>query len=271
MTRRAGRLPVIAPIAGTLGLIAAIVTIGLFTRHATVGWWFAGASVLGIAAAYISRKLHVERTLIAAEDPAAGSELFTIRGFIRSLREAGSTAMTAVRRLPRYKWLRAVALVALALGAVRFATRSHKSDEAAAAAPTMAMPHVSQVTPKSFDAPYTWKHVGSRIEIEVNLDGSPVEIPSIAELDMVPHNWHALISVELGSMDANLSVGLLGADKVAPTVLDSTNPRAVFAVDACTDEPQPLGLRVSSTMKIDHPQRVTLYVVPDLTAATCTP
>ena len=180
-------------------------------------------------------------------------------------------AQDAVRRLPRYKWLRAIVLVGVALGAARFATRSHKSDEAVAAAPTMAMPHVSQVTPKNFDAPYTWKHVGSRIEIEVNLDGAPVEIPSIAELDMVPHNWHALVSVELGSTDASVSINMLGAEKAAPTLIDGANPRAVFAVDACTDEPQPLGLRVSSTVKVDHPQHITLYVVPDLTAATCTP
>src|SRR5260221_8303419 len=76
MTRRSGRLPIVAPIAGTLGLIAGIVTIGLFARHATVGWWFAGATVIGGAAGYIVPKRHVARPLISAEEPPAGSEPF---------------------------------------------------------------------------------------------------------------------------------------------------------------------------------------------------
>jgi hypothetical protein len=189
--------------------------------------------------------------------------------------------MTKVRAMPRGRRIRIVAIGAVLIGGGVFYFHHGKSaaaDTSMAQSPNLVVPHsLPQINANPFEAPYTIKHVGSRIAIDIAMDGDAMDIPSFGELDTLPYNWHALVSVEAGNTDMPVAIGLLPAEGAMPTTqtLDTNNPRTVFSVDACDEaHPQPLGLHVER-IKTDGkaakgPLHVTLYVVPDLTVASCT-
>src|SRR5436309_3171984 len=71
MTRRAARLPIAAPFAAVAALAAA--------AGSAIWWWLVGPAAIALTIALVVRRLRIERDRIQAEDPAAGSEMFTLR------------------------------------------------------------------------------------------------------------------------------------------------------------------------------------------------
>lgn len=272
MTRRTLRLPIAAPIAGGLGFIAGLVAIGLVARGSAAALWVSGIAVVFGTIGFLGRRLRVERVLIAAEDPAAGSEMFTIRGFIRSVRTTSATAVRAVRNLRGYKVLRVGVVGAIAAGLVAV-TMSHKSSAAPPAVVNKAgsvMPHPISDNPRPMlDPSYKIERVGSRFKIDLVLaDGSPINIPSLSDLGMVPPDWHATLSIELGSTDASLAISPFEST-AAPMNLDAVTNHVEFQIDNCDGRVQPLGLHAMLRTKETGPKKVTLYVTPTLGVAHC--
>ncbi|HET9989928.1 MAG TPA: hypothetical protein VFQ65_15465, partial [Kofleriaceae bacterium] len=232
-----------------------------------------GWAVLIITVGFVVRTLRDERALLEISDPAAGSELFTIRGAIRELRANLMTARIYWRRVPlRLRMLTGVvALVGCTWGAVHY-WRSYAKDHSAAA---FAADHIepqieiNALTPAMKDptnptAPPTFKveRIGSRFWVEALLDANGEATIPMTGFRTVPESWRATLAVEL------VSAGPLGFTSEDSNVryLSSANPRMELTVDACTSS-KPLAVHV--TQRGDANKKVTFWVVPTLTVATC--
>ena len=268
MTRRSLRLPIAANIAGGLGVVAALVTTGLVAAGSTAGLWMSGVAIGSGAVGLVGRRLRRERNQIAAEDPAAGSEVFTIRGVLRSLRAASSTAYRTIRRLRGYKAWRFGVVGTLAAGAIAIVV-VRKPESPAAAKPGSVMPQANRAEPRraALDPAYRIERVGDRFQIDLVLDGSPIDIPSLSDLGMVPPDWHATVKI---ASDAEVAISPFETTAAA-IVLDSLNSHGEFRIDNCDGRVQPLGLHVAPRTNQPGPHKVTLYVTPTLGVARCIP
>src|SRR5262249_29822820 len=94
--------PIVAPIAAVVAAAS--------TGFAPLLWWLVGPAVIAATLAVIARRLRIERDRIQAEDPAAGSEVFTLRGVVRQVRAAFLRCRAFVR------WHRRAFVVVAAVG-----------------------------------------------------------------------------------------------------------------------------------------------------------
>lgn len=277
LTRRTARLPIVGPIAGSLALALGGLAIVTATKTSGSTTWGLGAvAMLGGTLGIVARRLRIERELIAAEDPAAGSELFTLRGFVRQLRASltsvrGVLAVANLKRLAR----RPIALTAIlgagfaalvAYTAHSRSTRAHAVDEHRDLTFVPNMPGSFGLEP-GFRVE---RAADGRLRFDVTLDGdTPLEIPSLSDLGMLPANWRAHVAVQLSDhTDAEpVVVTFTGDPKLAPTVLGSEP--STFDTEVCDGRAKPLGLRVEAGHPHHGQLRVTLFVKPELGVARC--
>jgi hypothetical protein len=272
MTRRSARMPAAAPIAGSAALLAALVAIGLAARGAHAVWWVAGLAVITGSIGYAARRLRIERVLIAADDPAAGSELFTLRGFLRSVRTQLGTAYRMLRGVRGYRlWRFALLAFVIAPMYLVFGRGHSSSARVAAIKPGAVMPRTATaVEPSPSLAPDDKVvRVGNRFEVDVTLGDHAVDIESLSDLGMVPANWHATIGIELGSTDAKLAVSPFPGATDGMMNLGGGVEHVEFQVDNCDGRVQPLGLHLERALHETGTQRVTLYITPKLEVAHC--
>jgi hypothetical protein len=277
MTKRAARLPIAAPIAATIAFGAASGTI--------VWWWLVGPAAIAATIAVIARRLRKERERILAEDPAAGSEVFTLRGFIREVRATAAKGRAFVRAHKRGFAIAAVSVPILAIGwralqssdeqtrHVDFITKV-PTVEVAATPTTGVTPHSTfQLTPASC--------IGSDpnrgtdcVQLEVVFhDHQPVEVPSVFPgLSAIPARWRARVIESFVSAPRGHGFSVIAFPRSStdydqsPQWLDAYHSNGLAEAGTCA-APTPAGVRVRPDPDGPDEQRVTMLLAPSLTLA----
>ena len=261
MTRRSARLPSVTPIAGALAVVVFLCAITL--HHP----WLLALTTILTAASFVTHRLRIERVLIATEDPAAGSELFTLRGFARRVRATLALIMRMVGSR-RQAMQVTVALLAVVAGGAFYQRRHHQDRVTTTrAAAVAAHRETVQPAPNDFLRDYAFSRTpDDRLQLDFDLDGArPFVLPSMSELDVLPKNWRASLRFELVSAAPGpLTVSAFGLSRT----IDFNAPTQDLTTEACDD-----ALRFAITFEAatasPGTHHVTLYVTPRLDVAHC--
>ena len=255
MTRQATRAPKAA--AALLGLAFAIGVAATIVRSPAI----AAGAIVPLTMALIVRRLRAERAAIAAIDPAAGSEILSLRDVLRatwrSLRALGRFA-------GRPATLRAVVgLVVIGVGwayahRVKHAPAPAPAAQVATVAPAVPHAYPMQLPPSSLAIQQKMNGDGV-IKIDADLDGKPIELGHLAGLYNIPPSWRASVVIKLVG-EPVLVTPFLGS---AVEMLENTQS---FTSDGCGNMQQ-LGLRLEPTLS--RPYHVTLYVTPTIAPVDC--
>jgi len=280
MTKTAMRQQIAAPIAATI----AVVTVGL----TPVLWWLVGPIAIAVVIAFVVRKLVKERALIQAEDPAAGSEVFTLRGFIAQVRVYTIQARAFARA---HKRGFAIAAVSLPLLAITWKV-THPKTWKDPAPPAVAHPHALPLPTEAgvrfasqrFDSNASLRSLpkqsfdGNSVRVELKFVGSePVILTSVFPgIDAVPPGWRAHLAVTYLAGGGNgITVVAFPTKQTSfdqhPQWIDSYNHTTVADITAC-GQSVPIGdLRIEPDSKGPAEQYVTLLITPTLELATTCP
>lgn len=256
MTKRVARLPVVAPIMMALALTPAVLA-------PMTTLWLVPIAMLLATAAFVVRKLRVERDLLQAEDPAAGSEIFTIRGFIRQLRASLAPIGARVRRV-RPVWVLVTGLLVIAgFTATKLLTQTalpNTRSAAAVAAPTSTQQSMPDLGPSG--SRWSLQPTGEgRLKLDLELvDDRPIGIPMVGGLAHVPTGWSARITLDQ-TEGLPLRVGAIASETTSPLGIESD---AVLTIESCGMSQPPLGVRVQGP-----PGHYVLYVQPMLIPTSC--
>jgi hypothetical protein len=290
VTRRALRLPIVAPIAAGIAVASAGLT--------AVSWWFVGPAAIAATLAVIVRRLRFERGRIQEENPAAGSEVFTLRGMFRELRAAFGTCRAFVRW--HRKWFVAGAVAFGAVGAVLMTMSVvgrpvEPRTPAVAIAPVAAqIADVPQIPPSTSRSTYRiepspcgtvvsangssarspWRGECLRVEI-VFRDLDAIDVPAFPGLAAIPTGWHAQLLAGFVNSGDNRGVMMIGFPIAETTFdqnpqwIDSYHPRAITEATACADRAVPATVRMRPDSNGPNEQRLTLLLNPTLELGTC--
>jgi hypothetical protein len=291
----------VALVAGPLGLLAVAGAVTVFVRGAPwAGWSLAGAGGTALALAAVAWRVDRERALLAIADPAAGIELFTLRGALRAVRAGLGRLRAALLRVrPRYRAIAAAAaLVSVVIGlAVRAggagqpAAAASASASAAATSATDAsatdasatdLPTGDEATvrapsrPPVAGAPANARAAHTRIEhrsrrwvVETTLDDRGERTIALPDLAVVPDGWMATIHVSLATGE---KVGVLrdpGVDDDRVEELSSDpflGPQTQLYLRACNG-PRPFELRLRE--RSTPGARLALHVAASLELVHC--
>ncbi|MEO8841471.1 MAG: hypothetical protein ABI591_11690 [Kofleriaceae bacterium] len=270
MTRKTMRRPFIAMTVLPFGLLASGLTVVGSMKSASYAWVLCGLGVVTVSIGLVARALRKERALLEVEDPAAGSELFTIRGMLRQLRESVVAAKQAMSFVKRKYWLVGGTLTAIALIAAGANMIVKARHQAAAATAYLAAnpPQVWQrnvLTPTTTKtavlAPYKIERVGNRFRVEATLNDKGEMIVPMIGFATVPESWSATLDIQLISGG---SLGIVSDDGVIKNIDPATTAHLV--VDACRGS-RPLA--VSLQQPASAHEKVAFYVSPKLEVASC--
>ena len=189
MTKRTLRLPTGAPVMGLLALLTAS------AAFATT-LWVVPVALLVAVVALVVRRLRIERALLEAEDPAAGGEVFTLRGLVRQLRVSLAPVVARVRSI-RPVWVLVAGLLVIASVTAMKLVERHapaRAPVATAVAP-QAITHsgpapITDLGPTG--SRFTIKDIeGGQVKIALDLvDDRPLVIPALAGLPEIPYGWY---------------------------------------------------------------------------------
>jgi hypothetical protein len=261
------RRPGMAPIALAIALVA-----GIFAVCAT-SWALLGVTVIAATIGVLTLRLRRERDQIEAEDPADGSELWSLAGFVRRLCAA---AVRTCRRITarHLAWT----FAAWALATVGYL--GYRWTERAPSAP--AADSIHRVVPGTLveegriqddrepqlavkpHAPRFQAHRDNEGALEIVVDQSRERV-SLAEafgIDTIPKGWHA--SLHVVALAGRADVYAFGRDRTvaAPPTERLTDQSEVF--EMCADHNAPFILdAVSATGP------ATLRVTMTLSLANC--
>lgn len=260
MTRRFARLPAVAPVGALLAL-----GVGGFAIAGTP--WLAGIALLLATAAAIAWRLREERTLLETEDPAAGSELFTLRGMLRSVAGAARAVrkhVFATQHRRTFMWGTSAFLVLIGFALSRSQTDAKVERAAAHAAPSVDL--TTPVVMKS-GSTYRIEHMGDgRLKISMTIvDSQPIDIafPGVAT---IPPTWQAKLDVHIVQYASSLRVTAFPDEPGARVeTLAAAQLDASFSQIACDIAMHDLALQVQAQV----PGEYTLYVTPVLVPAGC--
>ena len=265
-TRRAARLPIVAPIAGPIAVIAAGIAAAATARHAmTAAWAGLALALIATTIGLVARRLRIERALIATDDPAAGSELFTLRGFVRQLRSVASDVRTSITHVRR----RVIPIVALFAAILGTAAYQHSRHTEVAIATAVVHHTAPNVTANALGPSYQLVRTkDGKLQLDFDLDGTtPFVVPALAELDTLPKNWHAQVTLELVSTPPGaLVIDTLG---LPPRTLDFNAPTTELDADVCDDTALTLSMSIQAPQAPPGRHHVTIYVTPRLGVAHC--
>jgi hypothetical protein len=257
MTKRAARLPVAVPtmmvlaaITGATALVSSLWLVPLALVVATVG--------------LVVRRLRIERDLLQAEDPAAGSEIFTIRGFIRELRATASAALARVKQVRRRSLAIGAAVTAAAVGAVMLMVPAKPAPRVSGSIEYKSLSggvSMTKLTTPSGARSAVEPMGDGRLKITLDLvDASPVNIPALAGMRNVPPLWMARVKLDLIE-GVSLRAGLFGDNLLRAL---SIGDDFKSTQSNCGIGELPLGLHFEGP-----PGHYVIYVEPALVPAGC--
>lgn len=256
-----------------IGSFAAILTTHRAFRQSSTGMWMLSLGVLSFPATgwlaslfiitlsigFVVRKLRKERSMLETNDPAAGSEMFTWRGFITSvastLEGIGSKLDKRQGRIALVAGIAAVATLGFVTG-----RRTHVTVQKPAPAAAQVMPQQLFVNKESGSS-YKITPSGTSWRVDVTLtneDVLDIHFPGIAE---IPVGWTARMTMQSDSAPA-LYLGRL--DMTTDEVMG--NPAANnggYSISACMG-PIPFGLKAKG-----QPGTYVVVVTPVLEPAGC--
>jgi hypothetical protein len=250
-----------------------LVALGMagFVAFATAGLgagvtpWLVPVALIVASVGYMARRLRIERGLLEAEDPAAGSEIFTIRGALRQVRTAVSAVVARVRTV-RPVWVLVAGLLVIAgVTATKLIAIERAPTAQLAAGPGAVTPGASPtLTPTvgPTGSRFTVEPAGQDGELVVTLDlldEQPIEIPALAGLSEVPSGWQARVVIAQLEGGA-LQFTLLGDVPATTSLGDAWSATA----RSCGIAPQPFGLRVQGS-----PGHYVFRLAPQLTPTSC--
>ncbi len=272
VTRRFARVPAVVPIAGCIAAIAAAaVPIVAATTGAEPSIRLLAPAVIAATIAIIARRLRIERAWIDADDPAAGSELLTLRDVIAAARRAYAFLRARVRRSTIGVAAAAALIAAAVIGPG--ATERAPGLQAAPAAAVSAPPPAPAQAPVTLDeAPrYRVESIGAgQVRMTVELEaGDIIDIPGLAGLDEVPAEWRARIVVRLaGSAPGPVEVTAFVGE--AKTTLEDQANTIISTIEVCGPHPGKLGLHVGAPGRWPAGRHaVSLIVEPQLALSPC--
>jgi len=260
MTKRTMRLPIVGPM--MMGLAIATSAGALFSL------WLVPIAMIMLTVALVVRRLRIERDLLQAEDPAAGSEIWTIRGFIRQLRQAGGAAIARVKKIRHRR---------LVIGGVAAAATLASALVLVPAKPARVTTHV-QVAGKNQPVTATvvteptgsksmvevWAMSDGRVGLRITLDiadDKPVSVPSLAGMSNVPPMWNATVRItQLEGL--GLAVSPFGGSEGMHNV--SIGEDIAVTRANCGMGEQPFGFRAQGA-----PGHYVLFVEPTLAPVGC--
>ena len=242
MTRRFARLSSMAPIAGAITIATGI--------GAIVSWhWLATATLLAATITLVVRRLRIERDKLEAEDPAAGSEVFTWRGVVDKVRSTARYLKTRNAKI-------AIGVCVFLAAAFYNGGSAPQQAQATFKMPTFTTTGGPAPTTKYTASGTKIEAMGDgRIKISFDLNGEdPVVLNDLAGLSIVPPGWSAQVDIESANV---LSVTMNGKTL-------STSQPVSFSISSCTLAMPSLGVG------IDGPAgHYVVYVRPVLEPASC--
>lgn len=242
MTRRFARLSMMAPIAGAVAIGTGI--------GALVSWhWLATGTLLAATITLVVRRLRIERDKLEAEDPAAGSEVFTWRGVVERVRSAARYLKTRNAKI-------AIGVCVFLAAAFYNGGGSSQQQQAAFKMPTFTTPTGPVPTTTYASGGTRVEAMGDgRIKITFDLDGDdPVVLTDLRGLTVVPPGWSARVDVETASV---VRVTMNGKTQ-------STSQPVSFSISSCTQALPSLGMEIQGA-----PGHYVLLVRPVLEPASC--
>lgn len=271
MTRKTMRQPFIATLALPFGIIAGGFTVAGFVKQSSYAWVVCGLAVVTFSIGLIARTLRKERALLEVEDPAAGSELFTIRGMIRQIRTSLAAVKSSLGFVKRKYWLFGgfVVAVSLIVSGIGLFVSTHHASTIAFAQPAQAQAALPQsqllplAPPSPSDAPTAYKVArdGNHFRVTATLDDKGELVVPMVGFATVPQNWGATLDITL------VSAGTIGVVTEEGTkYLSTANPETRIVIDACSSA-RPLSVHLQQ----EHAPgaKVELYVSPRLAVANC--
>ncbi len=266
MTRRSLRLPIVAPIAATLAVVVATTALVSYSYHAFKPAWIAlGAFSIAGAIAIVVRRLQSERERIETDDPAAGSDMFTWRGFVRDVRAMIAWVRVRLTRRRMRRVMAAASVLAVVGTGLHLWRASHRA-AAPVVTPTFALApaptptHVEPVPGRT--SGYTIEPSDHGIVVHLHIvDGKPLEIANLGD---VPAGWRARVTMSAAEAQAVLVTPFAGDDSVAPTSLQDGIPSTV---ELCDAKRHHLALHVDPITS--DTREITLTVTASLELSSC--
>jgi hypothetical protein len=161
----------------------------------TLAWTLVGAIAIAAAIGTASWRLVRERVALDATDPAAGSEVITVRAVVRQL----VAAVRAVARRARATSRRTRVTSACALASIASFVglmEMHGSHAAVATATASSQPAsvVAHTLPDADDYRVERRLDGDAL-VTITGSGQPVTVTPFDDMLEVPHGWHATLTV----------------------------------------------------------------------------
>lgn len=223
-------------------------------------------AVVPLAMGILVHRLRRERLAITALDPAAGSELFSLRD---TLRATWRGLCAAGRVAGKPATLRAVVALAVLAGVFVGGSQTLRRKKLAPAAqPQMAVEPVAPAHASFDKMPYLSPHVVYNfpspgvftIDAQLDARGS-ITVDDLANLGALPPHW--LASIEVTTTTGPIEVAMLQGEFVQI----GSSPRTLQVGCAEDGEATDVGLRIKNIQ--DTPQTVKLTIKPTVT--TCAP
>jgi hypothetical protein len=274
MTRSGARSPrmtmsALVASAATGGIAA----FALLHREMQLTWISTVLSVISGSIAIINWRLSKERAALEVNDPAAGSELFTLRGFIASCK----AALLAVRA----RVTPSMVVGASAFGLlVLFAGSPVTAGTTSSAASPGRRSSFNVVSPVPYAKPgsssYQLMPTGDgRLRITATfVDGKPVNlIGGLSGIAILPPNWKAHVTVRLETNDLPGTIAVTpfpGDNDIAMLHMDNDATEQRFTTEVCDNREQALGLALVPDLTWpEGTYHATFLVEPKLELSTC--
>lgn len=253
MTRRWARAPMVAPIAAVSAVVALIGVPAAYVLLGRVPMWTLAVAAIPTTIAVIARRLRVERTLIDAVDPAAGSELF-------SWKKSFVAARAQLRRVPARAYIGAAAFAVAVLvggGPASYETRTASAIEVQPAAPMPLAAPAVEVADGLSASP------GEEVVAVEIYNGIAAEVYGIAGFDKLPRGWKMIARVRpLGPQPGGFDVSALGFGS-------AMRRDSITTIELSTcGTPSPIGLRIQPKGK-EWSGSVKLAIAPRVVYERC--
>lgn len=274
MTRPGARSPrVTTPALLVSAASGGIAAFSLVNRDMPATWVCTVVSVISGSIAIVNWRLAKERAALEVNDPAAGSELFTLRGFIETCKHAALGVRAHIS--PSM----VVGAGVFGLLVVCAGSPVSPGTQSASASPSRSV-RGSTVQPlrKAFpgSSSYTVIPTGDgRLRITATfVDGKPLEIAGgLSGIDVLPQNWKAHVTIRLETNDLPGGIAVTpfpGDERIAMLHLDSDSTEHRFSTDVCDSRDQALGLTlVPDSSWPAGEYRATFLVEPKLELSAC--
>jgi hypothetical protein len=274
MTRRGSRSPrMTMPAFLTSAATGGIAAFALVDRDLQITWICMVLSVISGSIALINWRLAKERAALELDDPAAGSELITLRGLLDACKNA---FVSAKARVSPSMVVGASAFGLLAIFAGSPVTAGTTNASTTASRPVRGS--VLQPVRKAFSgsSSYIVMPTGDgRLRVSATfVDGKPIDLlGGLSGLEVLPPNWKARVVVRLETHDLPGRVGVTPFPddaNIAILHLDSTTTEHRFTTEVCDNRVQPVGL--SLIPELTWPEgtyHATFLVEPTLELSLC--